>query len=299
MIPPLASFRTPVPVEVHQIVHPAVPGNLDGATILHVSDLHIRRWAARTFQWTDSFLRLLGRVRPDVIAITGDLMTERADEPAAVRILARMLEVTRPNAPGGIVGIFGNHDTTHFRAQARALSGVHWLDPAGRVEMTVSRLSGAAIRFVGCSWPEDWLGAAIDAGREGSPLAPNPSKPGAGPLTIALTHTPDHLPVLARLGVPIVLAGHTHGGQVRLPIPLRSPGGGRWRSWAPHNSTGLPRAKSSGIVQAGSTLCAISRGVGTQFLDIRLGCPWHVPLYVLRRGELGPARAGVSLVEAW
>lgn len=272
---PSVAFRTPSPVERIEITHPALPALCEGLTLLHLSDFHVRRRVLRPAQRHAALLRVLERLpAPDLIAITGDLMSYRGDEDNALRAWREVLERLRPRAAA--VGVFGNHDPLHFRRVVKALPGVTWFDPHGH--LTVDSLG---LRLIGCSWPEDWLAAAIDTE---APLAPSPD--GAAPFTIALTHTPACLPALAAMRVPLVLAGHTHGGQARFALPWNHA-----RHWAPHNSCDLPRGMSSGLLRVDGTVCAVTRGIGTQFLDLRWNCPWQVPVYTLRRGP-GPGSSG-------
>ncbi len=93
-------------------------------------------------------------------------------------------------------------------------------------------------------------------------------------LSLVLTHYPSEVFPAAELGLPIVLAGHTHGGQFRL-----SP-----RHIA-HTASDMPGRLATGILRLRNTLLCVSRGLGEGFLDLRINCPQQMPLYTLRRGE--------------
>ena len=96
------------------------------------------------------------------------------------------------------------------------------------------------------------------------------------------------------LNLPLVLAGHTHAGQIRLSPRL-----------APHTSSDLPAHLATGVLRLRGTLCCVSRGMGEAIREhLRINCPRHVPLYTLRRGELPRAEGGagaevVTQVMAW
>lgn len=277
---PSRLFRTPLPLEHHEIRHPDVPAGLDGLTVLHIADLHIRHRSIRAAQRTEALFRLLERLEepPDLVAITGDMMSYRGDEPAALRVLERLTRLVRGRL--GCFGVFGNHDSHPFRAAASAMGGIRWMDPHGVAVVA------PGFEVVGCSWPEDWLAAALAWEPVGGA--------GARPFRIALCHTPATLPAMASLGLPVALAGHTHGGQARFALPWN------WAvHWAPHNSSDVPRRWSSGLLRMGDTLCAVSRGIGTQFLDVRWSCPWQVPLYTVRKGPLVGGGEAIQCVARW
>jgi hypothetical protein len=89
----------------------------------------------------------------------------------------------------------------------------------------------------------------------------------AAPMTILLAHDPRRLTEATALGVPLVLSGHTHGGQVVLPV------------------LGAVAARKfpvvAGIGRRGRTTMFVSRGVGTVYVPIRFNCPPEVALLTL------------------
>jgi len=102
-----------------------------------------------------------------------------------------------------------------------------------------------------------------------------------------LSHHPDALPTAADLGVDLMLAGHTHGGQCRLPT-------GR----ALANASRFPLAMTSGLLRHRDTLALVSRGLGETHLPMRVCCPRHVPLYTLRR-RTTPGRSTPEITSVW
>jgi predicted MPP superfamily phosphohydrolase len=91
---------------------------------------------------------------------------------------------------------------------------------------------------------------------------------GADGLTILLAHDPRRLTAAAELGIPLVLSGHTHGGQVVLPI------------------AGAVAARHfpviAGLGRRGNTSIFVSRGVGTVYVPYRLNCPADVSVLTLK-----------------
>lgn len=288
---PETAFRRPIPpapIEPYDLPHSAVPQALDGLTILHLTDTHVRRHELGH----RSFRRVLHALRStpvDLIALTGDYMTHPGNEPAAIAMLQALADSW--TARLGAFGVFGNHDSPLLMEQARRIPNIAWL------ENRAVDLPGLPLTLFGASYQEDLFAAALDRRargigvpgdaavravtgttrsdhrdrpREASARTPMPREN----LSLVLTHYPSEVFPAAELGLPIVLAGHTHGGQFRL-----SP-----RHIA-HTASDMPGRLATGILRLRNTLLCVSRGLGEGFLDIRINCPQQMPLYTLRSGE--------------
>ncbi len=292
---PDISYRTPIParpVEAIEIAHPAVPAGLDGVTILHVSDLHVRRAMPGT-ERSRMVLEALARTEADLIVLTGDLMDEPGHEAGALEVVRAMAGVWR--ARHGVFGVFGNHDTPHFQRACRdGIPGIRWIGG----EVVEVAIGGEILGLMGMDWPEDPLEVMLgrekgsrDRGIEGSgdptstPRSHDPSTP-----LVALAHHPNSLIGAATMGIPILLAGHTHAGQIRLHPRL-----------APHTSSDLPMHLASGMLRLQDTLCCITRGLGDGVVEgLRINCARQMPLYSLRRGGMpGGSGGGVEQVVGW
>lgn len=233
---------------------PDLPAGLVGARITHLSDLHVRSWHRRGR--IDRLASQLAAIRFDLLVLSGDYMTRPGDESAAIDALRRILERVQPR--WGVVGVFGNHDTDAFRAEVRSLP-VHWLAD----EVAVFDAVGLEV------WGLGWLADAVALARAGARVT-DPAR-----FRLGLSHTPTTLPTLSDLGVRLMLSGHTHGGQIRLPT-----------GHALKNSIDWPLHLTSGVFRHRDTLAAVSRGVGEMTLPLRLWCPRHIPMYILRRGAM-------------
>jgi hypothetical protein len=186
--------------------------------------------------------------RPDLIALGGDYVTwgdRQYVEPSA--------EALAPlSAPHGVFAILGNHDDDHQMPAALGARGVEVLKDA-RTRLTIRNET------------VDLVGIRYWTRRHASIAALTRA---AAPMTILLAHDPRRLTEATALGVPLVLSGHTHGGQVVLPV------------------LGAVAARKfpvvAGIGRRGRTTMFVSRGVGTVYVPIRLNCPPEVALLTLR-----------------
>jgi predicted MPP superfamily phosphohydrolase len=185
--------------------------------------------------------------RPDLIVLGGDYVTwgdRRYVGPSAEALGAL-------TAPHGVFGILGNHDDDHDMPAALAARGIQMLKDA-RTRLTIRNefLELAGIRF--------WTRRASDVA---SVLK------GAKGSVVLLAHDPRRLNEAAALNVPLVLSGHTHGGQVVLPL------------------VGAVAAKKfpvvSGVAHREKTTIFVSRGIGTVYVPVRLNCPPEVVLLTL------------------
>ncbi|MBA3296862.1 MAG: metallophosphoesterase [Acidobacteria bacterium] len=222
--------------------------DLSGLRIGFLSDLH--RSEMVSHEMAETAVRVLMAERPDLIVLGGDYVTwgggrNRRFVGAAAEALAPLA------APHGVFAILGNHDDDRDMPAALTARGVVVLrDARTRLTIRGETLDLAGIRF--------WTRRAGDIA---SVIR------GASPNLILLAHTPSRLPEAVSLGIPLMLSGHTHGGQIVLP------------------GLGAIGAREFPVV-AGSarregTAVFVSRGVGTVYIPIRLNCPPEVALLTL------------------
>jgi len=227
-----------------------LPPALSGLRIGLVTDLH--RSDTVSHEMVDRAVRILMAEAPDLVILGGDYVTwgdRRFVEPAA--------EALAPlSAPHGVFAVLGNHDNDHDMPPALTSKGFVVLrDARTRLTIRGEILDLAGIRF--------WT-------RKPSEIAY--VLRGASTNVILLAHTPMRLVEAAALGVPLVLSGHTHGGQIVLP------------------GVGAIAAREFPVV-AGSgrrdgTAIFVSRGVGTVYVPVRLNCPPEVALLTLQPVEI-------------
>lgn len=216
----------------HHTVRAAVTGPL---RIAHVSDLHTHGIGPLE----ESVLAALRDERPDVILVTGDLVESAAEKPIAEAFLEQL------QAPLGVYFSPGNWE--HWRLQAK---DGRYYDAAN-----VRSLTNESVTLR----DDVWL-VGIDDTYAGVPRAAKALEavPDHG-AKVAMLHAPIGLPDLAGQ-VDLVFAGHTHGGQARLPFlggPARPPGSGPF---------------DAGWYESRGTRMYVSRGIGTSILPVRFLC---------------------------
>lgn len=246
-------------VEEKTLAIPRLPAALEGLRIAHLADLHMSgRFTMAMYQ---EIVALANARSPDLVALTGDLVEHDRCLPWVEETLARL------RAELGVFFIFGNHDklcdTRRLReiltsAGATCLSGGHT-----RVER-----NGAAIELVGNEIP--WFPPAGEF--------PTPARE-ADTLRVVLAHSPDQFFWAIERDADLVLAGHTHGGQIRFP-PL-----GAVVAPSRHGTR-----YNSGVFQRGGTVMHVTRGTGS-LAPLRYFCPPELALLTLKRAdgeETGP-----------
>jgi hypothetical protein len=242
-----------------------LPPALDRFTVLHMSDLHLTGRVAKSY--FQEVVQICNDLEPDLVAVTGDLV----DSSACIGWIADTLG--RLTSRYGCYFVLGNHDLeTDLQILREHLDDAGFVDLGGRwVEIEVG---DSSVVLAGNELP--WLPPAADFGQ-----APPPSNRG-GPIRIALSHSPDQLPWAQRNEVDLLLAGHLHGGQIRLPLvgPIVSPSrhGTRY---------------ASGVFEAPPTILHVSRGVSGE-IPLRLNCRPEVAKLTLHAASLQNREPGVA-----
>ncbi len=232
----------------YRVTLPGLHGDLEGLRLAHLSDLHGRV----TTRWGRDLAGAVKALEPDVVAVTGDLVSR----PSQIEAVAEMLGRLHP--PLGVFWVTGNHE--------------YLLDPRARSRLVEALARQGATALDGrCEVVERGRGRLWFAGVGWAPhprLPEIPPRPGE-PL-VALTHHPDLAEALVPAGAGLVLAGHTHGGQICLPgwgpVIARCRGGRRW---------------ARGCRQTGGAMMVVSAGVGTSYLPLRAFCPPEIVLLTL------------------
>lgn len=175
---------------------PHVPAAWDGLKILHLTDLHFCGTPAREFY--DLVMERCRAWEPDVLALTGDIVDSNKHHRWIVRHLGRL------RWKAAAFAVLGNHD--------------FWHEP----ELTRRRLRRLGIQVLGNGWTSVEVRGEklVVVGNErpwGTADADLSGLPSEG-FRLCLSHTPDNIAWARKLNVDLLLAGHVHGGQIRLPV---------------------------------------------------------------------------------
>ncbi len=238
---------------------PRMPPALDGLSLVHLADLHLTGRIGKAY--FREVVRLINELRPDLVCITGDFI----DRPACMDWFADTLG--QLVARHGVYYVLGNHDcSVDLGRLRRTLNQSGLIDLGGR--WITIEIGGTSVVLAGNERP--WIDATADLG-----TCPPPAP--AGPLRIALAHTPDQLAWARAQQVDLLLVGHTHGGQIRLPL--------LGAIFAP-SAEGVKYI--SGIYYAPPTILHVTRGVSCD-LPLRWNCrPEIAHLYL--RAEKGASQ---------
>jgi predicted MPP superfamily phosphohydrolase len=234
-----------------------LPSELDGSTIVQLSDVHVGPTLQRAF--IEQIVRTTNGLKPDVIAITGDLVD------GSVETLRKHVEPLRElRARYGVFFVTGNHEY---------YSGAdEWCTELGRLGIRVLRNERVSIGDGEASYDLagiDDYSAHQFGGGHGADLKRATSGRDPNRELVLLAHQPRAVFEASERGVGLQLSGHTHGGQI-------------WPwSWLVR----LQQPVVSGLARFGETLIYVSNGTGYWGPPMRLGAPAEITKLVLLAPE--------------
>lgn len=262
-----SAFVEPYRIRVKEfsLSFPNLPPAFDGYTILHICDFHLTKLGTLERR----AMELIGSREVDSCMITGDVTAE----PRASDIFRRVCSAIRHRDP--MYMVLGNSEHKPWLdpttlVNALSFDGLRILiNSRATIERDGQRmmLAGVDDALVGL----DDVGAAFEG--------VDPSE-----FIIFLTHCPSTTPAALRHGADLILAGHTHGGQIRLP--------GIRRFWTHMRANkklndGLYMPDGLGSIlntDAGHSVLFVNRGLGMSRIHLRLLCPPEIAFITLRRG---------------
>lgn len=241
-------------VNAKSLYLPTLPSQFDGLSIAHVSDFHLTGRMTRRFY--ERVSELVSSLDCDVVVLAGDII----DKAHCLDWLGPIFQPVR--AREAKLFVLGNHDkriTNEADIRKRMVSA-GWLDVAG--QWWLQEQAGAVIAWSGNELP--WYGGARD-------LPVRERMPDEARVLVA--HSPDQIDYGVARDFDLVLAGHTHGGQIRPPVigPVISPS-----HYGPKFA--------SGEFRVGRTYMHVSRGVAGTHV-VRLNCRPEITRLVLRCGR--------------
>ena len=228
-----------------------LPAAFHGFQILHLSDLHIDG----TDGLTEALLPVLSGLKPDLCVITGDYRFE--DDGPSEEVYPRMRSIlSRISSRHGMFGILGNHDSSEMAFALEEMGMTMLVNDAAQI-----RRGNASVWLIGVDDPFKYKCDDL-----ASALSSVPSEA----FKILLAHTPELYGESCDRGIHLYLCGHTHAGQIRLPVigSLR------------HNAN-CPRSYAHGHWAHGEMQGYTSAGIGSSTLPVRFNCPPEVVLIEL------------------
>lgn len=240
-------------VRKYDFTHRDVPEAFEGFRIAFISDLHYKSLFKE--KGLESLVRLLTAQRADVLLMGGDYQEGCEYVPELFAALSKV------KTPMGTYGIMGNNDYERCHDDiVREMNryGMHVLEH----KVDTLRRDGAEILIAGVRNPFD---LPVNGTSPTLALAPED-------FVIMLVHTPDYVEDVSVLNTDLALAGHTHGGQVRIfgyaPI-IPSHYGARFLTGLTYNTVKVPMI--------------VTNGIGTSNKNIRIGAPAEVVVITLHR----------------
>jgi predicted MPP superfamily phosphohydrolase len=234
-----------------------LPKEADGLKIGVMSDFH-----AGAFNNEQSILNSIATInaeKPDLVALLGDYIDAHNNVKKRAYVFDALKEL---KPPLGIYAVLGNHD--------------HWID-AEYVQEKLQELPAVVLNNegltldngIGVAGVDDLLESHADPLKATRDLSKKSTK-------ILLSHNPDvNLQLRGEERVSLVISGHTHGGQIRIPFS-------NWAPWVP--CSGKKYKGPSGLIrEKRGHWTFITKGIGTAVLPIRLACPADIGIVYLRR----------------
>jgi uncharacterized protein len=243
---------------VLEVALDGLPQALDGVRIGHLSDFHLGAPLSRGNRASERAARWVGERRPDLVCITGDLVSHPRGVP---RLEALLAGLDRPFV------VLGNHDVAVTRdpfsraAEVRDLERARLLGDEGEVLF----LHGERVAVVGVD----------PATYRAKQARPHELTDQRAALRLLLCHYPRIVERIPRSSFDLILTGHLHAGQICVPLPSR-------RVTLAH-----PRAEFvSGLYSTRAGHMHVSPGTGTTFVPLRFFARPEATELVLRRAEL-------------
>ncbi len=249
-----------VTLHLHNPTSQATPVRL-----LHISDVHVERIGRRE----ETLLQRIRETHPDVILVTGDYINlSYVDDPTSRMHARKFLEDLCDEAAGlspppPIYAVLGSPPVD--RNSASLFEGL----PIRLLRNEIALVEA----HPGCSLALIGVDCSHDVQQDATQLEKLASETPKGVPRILMYHSPELMPLASRLGIELYLCGHTHGGQIRLPL-----------YGALVTSSQLGKRYEMGLYCEGNTHLYVSRGVGLEGLcapRVRFLCPPEIILWQL------------------
>lgn len=262
---PAALAQDNMIVEQLELAFSRLPREFEGLTVAVIADVHAGRGHG-THAFVERLVSTVNGLQPDTIVLLGDLVHKVKCTPHFLPVLKQL------RAPEGVWACLGNHEHEYMWyspwVRKEPTYGVEaWRQWYASIEAHLLVNEARALQRGGA---RVWLVGVDDPYTKRQDLAAALAQTQPGEFRLVLSHSPDLLDDPRISEVDLVLAGHTHGGQVWIP--------GVGPFVAPCRK---PAQRAAGLVRHNGTTMYVSRGAG-EGLRLRLGCPREVTLLTLR-----------------
>lgn len=244
-----------------EIENTKIPSEFDGFKIAHISDLHNQ-------QWGEKLIEKIEIEKPDIIAITGDLVDSRNTD---FDIALEFIQEAKKIAP--IYYVTGNHEARlenyNILKERLEKAGVNMMDD----ESLVIENGKSKIQILGIQDPDFVERMDIGDIQEDIVRTKASEMINKDYFNLVLIHRPEHFQQYVEVGSDLILTGHAHGGQVRIPFlgGLVAPNQG----FFPEYSEGLYSEKDTDMV--------VSRGLGNSIIPVRVNNMPELVIVELKR----------------
>lgn len=255
--------NTALEVSEYSINSPEIPDGFDGFRIAQVSDLHNASFGEENVE----LLRMLRQIQPDIIAITGDLVdSRRTDLKVAIDFLREAVKI----AP--CYYVTGNHESRieEFAELEKQMIGIGVI--CLRNDSCMLKRGSDTIQLMGiddCTFCK-----GIDGNAQVMSMEAEINRMQSDAYTVLLSHRPELAVVYDRYDVELVLCGHAHGGQFRLPLigGLYAPDQGFFPKF------------TAGIYEMTNLTMVVSRGLGNSAFPLRFRNRPEIVVVTLNKG---------------
>lgn len=252
-----------VPLDIHLT---GLPAAFDGMRIAQISDIHLDEYTEPFF--LRAVIDRINRLKPDAVFFTGDFVTDGlGTQQYAISAAWQCAELLRALECRALYAALGNHDVSIGRKQVTAALVANGITVLDNASLPLVR-NNARIWLAGLDDPVNGV-PQLDHAIPDS-IRNLPDEP-----IILLCHAPDYADHLlahpAGDSVALMLSGHTHGGQIRLPLV---------------GALSLPpmgRKYVEGFFRLGGMQLYVNRGIGAVGVPFRLNCAPEITLHTLRR----------------
>lgn len=235
--------------------------HLDGYTILHISDIHFK-----THMKNNEVLNSLTTQKADLVLITGDFIDSDHD------ILPVTEYAKNIQSLDGVFAVLGNHDYHYYTVLEHFIISKIRGIKKNNVQKLINLLENAGVKvlvneaiLLRTKNSKIFIEGTDDPTIRNAKITKKDENYLSSDFKILLSHSPDILysPEIKKKKFDLILAGHTHGGQIRLPIigPLAT------------STKHAKKDESFGLFKMENTFVNVSSGIGLSVFPIRINCP--------------------------